>query len=138
MSMVKHQFVIASRELARWLESQPDSWWFVGQDDLLISKVNFPCPSDELAQVLRQINKNIIIYTDKTIGIGDGQQIDSQVLPLLADTQNRYQNRDFLASWQGSAKEWLLTEDKWAAEALADDSMGEGHGEAKDGSEPED
>ncbi len=27
MSMVKHQFVISSQELARWLDSQPDSWW---------------------------------------------------------------------------------------------------------------
>jgi hypothetical protein len=84
MSMVKHEFVISSRELARWLDSQPDSWWLVSQDDLLISRVNFPCPIEELSEVLRDIGKNIIIYTDKTIGIGDGRQIDSDVLPLLS------------------------------------------------------
>ena len=27
MSMVKHQFVISSQELARWLDSQPELWW---------------------------------------------------------------------------------------------------------------
>jgi hypothetical protein len=138
MSTVKHQFVISSQELARWLDSQPGTWWFVGRDDLLISRVNFPCPSDELAEELREIGKNIIIYTDKMIGIEDGREIDSEVLPLLADTENRYRNRDFLACWQGSNKKWLLTEDKWAAEALTHDATEGRDGEVQDGSEPED
>ena len=138
MSMVKHQFVISSQELARWLESQPGTWWFVGGDDLLISKVNFPCPSDELAEALRRIGGNLVISTDKTVGIEDGRQIDSTVLPLLADTENRYKNRDFLARWQGSDKEWLLTEDKWAAKALSDDATEGDDGEAQDGPGPKD
>jgi hypothetical protein len=138
MSMVRHEFVISSQELARWLDSQPDSWWLVSRDDLLISRVNFPCPSEELSEVLRGISKNIIIYTDKTIGIEDGRQIDSDVLPLLADTENRYRNRDFLAGWQGSDKKWLLTEDKWAAEALSDDATEGWDGEAQEKSGPED
>ena len=33
MSMVKHEFVISSQELARWLDSQPGTWWLVGRDD---------------------------------------------------------------------------------------------------------
>jgi hypothetical protein len=138
MSTVKHQFVISSQELARWLDSQPGTWWFVGRDDLLISKVNFPCPSGELAEALRGIGHNLVISTDKAIGIEDGRQIDSTVLPLLADTENRYRNRDFLARWQGSDKDWLLTEDKWAAKALADDATEGYDGEVQDGSEPED
>jgi hypothetical protein len=138
MSTVRHQFVISSRELANWLDSQPDCWWVAGPDDFLISRTNFPCPSDELAEVLRQVDKNIIIHTDKTIGIEEGRQISGHELPLLADTQNRYQNRDFLASWEGSDKEWLLTEDKWAAEAFGDEAMEEWDAEGKDGSEPED
>lgn len=138
MNMVKHEFVISSQELARWLDSQPDSWWLVSQDDLLISRVNFPCPSEDLAEVLRDISKNIVIYTDKTIGIEDGRQIDSDVLPLLAETENRYRNRDFLAGWQGSDKRWLLTEDKWAAVALSDDATEGWDGEAQEESRPED
>ena len=137
MSALKHQFVISSQELADWLESQPDCWWVAGPDDLLVSKANFPCPSDELAAALRQVNKNIVIHTDKTIGIEDGRQISGRELPLLADTQNRHQNRDFLASWEGSDKEWLLTEDKWAAEEFADE-LEEWDGEVQDGSQPED
>ena len=138
MSMVKHHLVISSQELARWLDSQAETWWVVGGDDLLISRVNFPCPSDELADALRGIGNILIISTDKTIGLEDGRQIDSNVLPLLADTENRYRNRDFVACWQGSDKKWLLTEDKWAARALADDATEEQDGEVEDGSEPED
>jgi hypothetical protein len=138
MSTLKHQFVISSRELADWLDSQPDCWWVAGPDDLLVSKADFPCPSDELAAVLRQVNKNIIIHTDKAIGIEDGRLISGRELPLLADTQNRYQNRDFLASWEGSDKEWLLTEDKWAAKAFGDDAMEEWDGEDEDRPESED
>ena len=138
MSMVLHQFLIPSREVARWLDSQPDTWWSAGVDDLLISRLNFPCPSDEVADVLREVNKNLVVYTDKSIGIEDGRQIDSQVFPLLADTHNRYENRDFLVSWQGSNRKWLLGEDKWAAKALTDDSPEEWDEEAEDGSQPED
>jgi hypothetical protein len=138
MSMVLHPFVITSRELARWLDSQPDCWWGAGPDDSLVSRVNFPVPSDELAEALREIDKNLIIYTDKEIGIEDGRQISGQELPLLADTQNRYQNRYFLASWEGSDKRWLISENKWAAKALADDSTEEEDAADEDGPQPED
>jgi hypothetical protein len=138
MNIVLHPFLIPSREVARWLDSQPDTWWSAGLDDLLISRLNFPCPNDEVAEVLREIDKNLIVYTDKSIGIEDGQQIDSQVFPLLADTQNRYHNRYFLASWQGSNKKWLFRENKWAAKALTDDSTEDWDEEDEDGSQPED
>src|SRR5262249_20729852 len=88
MSTLQHHFVISSRELADWLDSQPDCWWVAGPDDLLVSKANFPCPSDELAAALREVNKNIIIHTDKMIGIEGGRRISGRELPLLADTQN--------------------------------------------------
>ena len=123
MSVVKHPYVISSEELARWLDNQPETWWLVDGDPLLTSKIGFPCPSDELADELRQIGKNIIIYTDKAIGVKDGGQIDSRVLPRLADTENRYHERNFLARWQSSDIEWLLSEDKSAAEAFADVSL---------------
>jgi hypothetical protein len=136
MSMVLHPFVISSRELARWLDSQPDCWWGVGHDDALITRVNFPSPSDEVAEALREIDRNLIIHTDKEIGIEDGRQISGHELPLIADTQNRYQNRCFLASWEGSDKKWLLSENKWAAKALADDSTEDEDAEAEDGYQP--
>jgi hypothetical protein len=118
MSTVKHQFVISSRELARWLDSQPGTCWHAAGDLLLLSKVHFfPCTNRKLADALRQIDKNITIYTDRMVDLEEGQQISAHELPLLADTQNR----DFLSSWEGSDKEWLLTEDKWAAEEFADE-----------------
>src|SRR5437868_5457447 len=118
MNTVKHHYVISSEELARWLESQPGTWWLVDGDPLLTSTIGFPCPSDELAEELRRIGKNIIIYSGKTVGMDDGRQIDSLVLPRLADTDNRYHERYFLAGWQSSDIKWLLGEDKSAAEAF--------------------
>jgi len=120
MSTVKHHYIISSEELARWLESQPGTWWLVDGDPLLTSRIGFPCPSDELAEELRRIGKNIVIATDKAIGVDDGRQIDSLVLPRLADTDNRYHEKNFLARWQSADTEWLLSEDKSAAEAFAD------------------
>jgi hypothetical protein len=138
MSTVTHQFVISSREVANWLDSQPGTWWVIDGDFSLIGKVDFPCPNDELAEALRELDKNIIIYTNKTVDLQEGRQISARELPLLADTQNRYQNRDYFASWEGSDNEWILTEDKDSAEAFAEDAMEEWDAEGKDGSEPED
>jgi hypothetical protein len=122
MSVVKYQYVISSEELARWLEGQPGSWWLVDGDPVLTSRIGFPCPSDELAEELRRIGKNVIIYTDKAVGVDDGRQIDSRVLPRLADTNNRYHEQNLLARWQTSDIEWFLSEDKSAAEAFGDDA----------------
>ncbi|MFI5454323.1 MAG: hypothetical protein ACHRXM_02630 [Isosphaerales bacterium] len=123
MSMVKHQFIISSRQVAQWLDSQPGTWWLADGDPLLTSRICFPCPSDELAEELRRIDQNIIVYTNKAVGMEDGRQIDSHVLPRLADTANRHHERNFLARWQSSDVEWLLSEDKSAAEAFTDVSL---------------
>ena len=83
-----------------------------------------------------EIDKNIIIYTDKEIGIEDGRQI----VPVTSSPDSPIQRTDirigdFLASLGGLRQEWLLTEDKWAAEAFPDDSREEEDAEAEDGSE---
>jgi hypothetical protein len=123
MSMVKHEFFIPSREVARWLDSQPGTWWLVDGDPDLTSRICFPCPSDELADELRRLDRNLIVYTNKSVGMDDGREIDFQVLPRLADTENRHHERNFLARWESSDIEWLLSEDKSAAEAFADVAM---------------
>jgi hypothetical protein len=136
MSTVLHQFVISSRELARWLDSQPGTWWCIDGEFQLLAKVHyFPCPNDVLAEALRQIDRDIMIYTDKTVDLDEGRAISADELPLLADTRNRHQNRDFFASWEGSDVEWLLTEDKWSAEVFAEDAMEGGDVKATDGPE---
>ncbi len=136
MSMVKHEFVISSQDLAQWLDSQPGTWWFIDGDFSLLGKVHFPCPNDELANVLHQMEKNLIIATERTVGIEDGRRITGQDLPLLADTQNRYQSRDFFASWEGDDKVWILSEDTVAAETFSDDAREGEDGEPQDGSGP--
>ena len=73
MSTVRHQFVISSQELARWLDSQPGTWWFTDGDYSLIGKVHFPCPNDELADTMRPLGKNLMIYTEHEVGLEDGR-----------------------------------------------------------------
>ncbi len=116
------------------MDGQPDTWWFIHGDFSLLGKVHFPCPNDELANVLRQMDEDLVIATDKPIGIEDGRRISGQELPLLADTHNRHQNREFFVSWEGDDDVWILSEDKDAAEAFSDDPMEEEYGEVQDGS----
>ena len=97
--------------------------WLVDGDPELTSRICFPCPGDELANELRRIDRDLIVYTNKSLGMDDGLQIDSRVLPRLADTENRHHERNFLARWESSDIEWLLSEDKSAAEAFADVAM---------------
>ncbi len=67
------------------------------------------------------------------------EQISGDELPLLADTQNRYQNRDFLASWEGDPTRVAhLRGQVGGRSVLANDATEDEDGEAEDGSEPED
>jgi hypothetical protein len=45
-------YVIKPAELAKWLDRHTDNWWIVDGDPLLGGVVDFPCPSDELTEVL--------------------------------------------------------------------------------------
>ena len=119
MSKMEHGVDISSRELATWLDSQPGTWWTVDGDPLLMSEVDFPCPSDELAEAVRKLNKDVVVFT-KTRARKDLKKASGSAdLDGLADTKNPRLEKNILAAWKGSDIQWLLTEDKSMAEACA-------------------
>src|SRR5690349_18756618 len=49
---------VDSAVLADWLKQRaPSTWWTVDGDPVLTEAMNFPCPSDDLAEHLRMLKK---------------------------------------------------------------------------------
>jgi hypothetical protein len=108
----KPHFTLPAAALADWIESQPDQWWSVDGDPWLMSVVDFPCPSDELAPAIRKVGKDLLLY-DKTPGSrAHGEVVPVDRLDELADTSNWQHRKTFLLSWADSDIEWLLVEDE--------------------------
>jgi hypothetical protein len=108
----KPHFTLSAAALADWIESQPDRWWGVDGDRHLMSVVDFPCPGDELAPVIRKVGKDLLVY-DRTPGSrARGERIGADRLTGLADTDNWKHQMTFLMSWVDSDEEWLLVEDE--------------------------
>ncbi len=108
----KPHYTIPPAVLAQWLESQPDRWWFVDGDPLLTSVLDFPCPSDELAPMIRKIDKPLLLLDKNAVSTAHGEEIGSEKLDALSDTNNRRRQRTWRLSWQGSEVDWLLIEDQ--------------------------
>ena len=107
---------IRSDELADWLASRPDIWWFIDGDPVLGHRLYTPAPGDELAEEVRKIGKRLLIF-DRTEGsTAHGEPISVDRLEGLADRDNNHNNRIFLCCWEDSTDEWLLWEDKLEAE----------------------
>jgi hypothetical protein len=122
MSKIEHQLIISSQELAKWLDSQPGTWWSVDGDPLLTSDVDFPCPNDELAEALRKLNRDILVFTKTRVSKNVKDELHSSDLDSLADSKNPRMEKNILAAWKGSVVQWLLTEDKTMAEVARDAS----------------
>jgi hypothetical protein len=116
-------FKIAATELAAWLESQgTDRWWSVDADPLLYRRLMLPCPADELAAALRQINKTLLVEDRRANPTGHGEQIVAKDLDGLAthlwdNVQSNgtqpapAKNRIFVLCWEDRSDEWVLLED---------------------------
>jgi hypothetical protein len=106
-------FVIKPTDLARWLEQEPDTWWFVDGDPRLMRKLDLPCPGEELAEALRSYHKDLFVYP---IGPSlaepepKGQAFKWERLGELADREDLEGRRTFLLAWSDLPDEWLLTE----------------------------
>lgn len=109
----KPRLTVSAASLAEWIERQPRRWWVVDGDPLLMSLVDFPCPSDELAPAIRNIGKLLLIQ-GKTPNSGEGGEVGVDKLDELCDTGDRHQQKTLLLSWEDSDVDWLLVEDKAA------------------------
>jgi hypothetical protein len=106
-------YVVKPTELAKWLDRESDTWWMVDGDPLLTGVVDFPCPSNELSEVLRRSKRELFLYPVKPISTGSqpaGQTIKRQSLDELADQDNPQKRRTFLFTWSDREDEWLLVE----------------------------
>lgn len=105
-------YTLSAAALADWIENQPDKWWSVDNEDYLWSVVDFPCPGDELAPVIRRVGKDVLVY-DKTPGsTAHGERISADRLAGLADFTERDHRMEFVLSWDDSDEVWLLSEDE--------------------------
>jgi hypothetical protein len=113
----KPYYKLPAATLADWLERQPDKWWSVDGDPRLTSLVDFPCPSDELAPMIRRVGADLLVQDKDPASSAQGQVIAMDDLDKLADTNKRSQRKIFRLSWQDSDVDWLLLEDEAMAEA---------------------
>jgi hypothetical protein len=105
-------YTLPAAELARWIESQPEQWWWVDGDPWLMSVLDLPCPSDELAPEIRKVGKDLLLY-DKTPGsTAHGERIRADQLDALADRRNWRRRRTYVLTWVDSDEEWELREDE--------------------------
>lgn len=108
----KPYYTLPAATLARWIENQPDRWWSVDGDPRLMSIVDFPCPSDELAPAIRKIGKDLLLHHKNAASGAHGQVVAQERLNELADVSNRRRLKTFLLSWADSDVDWLLMEDE--------------------------
>jgi hypothetical protein len=107
-------YVIKPTELADWRNQEPDTWWLVdGVPRLTGERIDFPCPGDELAELLRRYKKDLFFYPVPSTSTGPqpaGQPIGGRDLNELADRDNPEKRRTFLFTWSDRDDEWLLVE----------------------------
>ncbi|MDB5305840.1 MAG: hypothetical protein JWO38_42 [Gemmataceae bacterium] len=127
-------YELPSTELAMWVERRgPNQWWMVDGDRYLGGRVPGPCRADELAAVLRRVNRVLLVADRQNRPDATGQpitadQIDSVVYRLadimgLAPGQPEPPWANDLClrlCWKGEPDEWLLMEDSVATEAFRD------------------
>jgi hypothetical protein len=101
---------IQAYNLAAWIDDQGErTWWSVDGDPLLMSRVDFPCPPDELSSELRGINKPLLVADPSDEG--SGEEITPEEVGRVVDT-NPGGWRYLYLSWEGSETDWLLLEDE--------------------------
>jgi hypothetical protein len=105
-------YTIPAVALAEWIDNQPDKWWSVDGDPLLSSMVDFPCPSDELAPVIRRVGKDLLLRDMNTTSQAHGEAIGKDNLDELCVRSPRRGQKILCLSWADSGIDWLLLEDE--------------------------
>lgn len=102
---------ISTEAFAEWLDRQSESWWIVDGDLRLTREVDFPCPSDELAEALRDHHVPLVVKSSGWIGPdARNQRIPETVLEDLPRPEGRQAARAFQLSWEDGGDEWMLCE----------------------------
>lgn len=100
-------YSVSSDILATWIEQQGDGmWWNVDGDPELESRLEFPCPTDELASALREFGGALLVSDPK--GLGGGQQISQDQLSNVVESEELGVKALYLS--RDGVTDWLLTE----------------------------
>ena len=118
-SISQAHVTVTASELADWIDQQSDHWWFIDGDPILVPLVDVPCPSDELAQAIREVGKRVLIYDSAAAATPRTKSFDISQLDELADRENNRRERNFLCAWEGTELEWILIDDTEAAETFS-------------------
>jgi hypothetical protein len=103
-------YLIQPYNLAAWITDQGEErWWRVDGDSLLMSRLEFPCPPDELAKELQRINKPLLALDPE--GVGDGTEVIPEEISRLLETEE-LGVPSLTLSWQNGNTDWLLIEDQ--------------------------
>lgn len=111
-------FRVSAESLAQWLESQGEEpWWTADGDPILMSRVAFPAPPDELATELRKIGGSVLAMDPAEIA--SGQELGVEAVDRACSVDD-WGNRFFTFSWNGVPIEWQLIEDEPTSESYGE------------------
>lgn len=124
--LARREYRCEPQLLAKWLEKQPGTWWFVDGDPYLTSKMDFPCPVDELTEDLTSEKQLVVVISERNLPDVDSLETVDQIDDLTDQVapDRSASDRLLLCRWEHSDDEWLLIEDQGAAKLF-----GEGDGE---------
>ncbi len=103
-------YLVQPEALASWIDDRgQNTWWSVDGDPLLMRRLDFPCPPDEISKVIRDINQPLLVADPSEFG--SGEELLSQELARLALSDGSGEMKFFM-SWQNGENDWLLSENE--------------------------
>jgi hypothetical protein len=107
-------YVVQPYNLAEWILDQGDeAWWTVDGDPRLMSQLEFPAPPDELSEVIRRVNRPLLVVDPS--GKASGEELLPEEINRVLEA-DEYGNRRLQLCWQGSPDGWLLIEEQPTSE----------------------
>ena len=77
-------YEVSSAELATWVEQQgTNTWWAIGDDRYLSSRLSAQCRGDDLAAVLRRANRTLLVHDPLLRPDARGQTITANDIDSL-------------------------------------------------------
>jgi hypothetical protein len=106
---------VQAQMLAEWLSrNASDKLWSVDGDDRLASSLDFPCPTDELAEVLRSMNMIIQVQAPSMIDKLTLSNLDRAIFRIPASPEATEATlMSFNLYWEDQTQDdsWILSED---------------------------
>ena len=125
-----HYRLSSSSVLGDWLDMQgKESWWSVDGDPLLMERLNFPCPGEELAKLLRLLDKPLLMFDSRAQPEAKGEMIGAAAIDDVANADPSHDERVIQFCWADAPdRGWLLCEDLESGRLASSGDTDEGQG----------